>query len=158
VASAEVVALATPWAATDTALGQAGDLKGQIVWDCTNPLKQDFSSLLVGTETSGGELVAKRVPGARVVKAIPPFADHLMAGEARVGGRPVTVFVCGDDPVARGTVAGLVADLGADPVDTGSLSRARSLEPLGLLMVQLAYQQGLGVRIGLALLREEAHA
>jgi predicted dinucleotide-binding enzyme len=156
VESAEVIALATPWAATELALRQAGDLPGRIIWDCTNPLKPDFSGLVIGTDISGGETVARWATGARVVKAIPPFAEHLMAGDARIDGHPVAVFVCGDDPAARAIVGRLVADLGAEPVEAGPLAVARATEPFGLLMVQLAYQQKLGPRIGVALLRDVA--
>ncbi|MBV8092963.1 MAG: NAD(P)-binding domain-containing protein, partial [Acetobacteraceae bacterium] len=138
---AEVIALATPWAATELALRQAGDLSRRIVWDCTNPLKPDFSGLVIGTDTSGGEVVARWATGSCVVKAIPPFADQLMAGEARINGRPLAVFVCGDDPGACAMVARLVADLGAEPVEAGPLAAARAAEPFGLLMVQLAYRQ-----------------
>lgn len=154
VGSAELIVLATPWAATEAALRQAGDLTGRVIWDCTNPLKPDLSGLMLGTDTSGGEAVAGWAPGASVVKAIPPFAQQIAAEEASVNGHPVTVFVCGDDAEAREIVAGLVADLGAEAVDAGPLSRARSTEPLGLLMVQLAYRQGLGALIGMMLLRE----
>jgi predicted dinucleotide-binding enzyme len=124
------------------------------MWDCTNPLKPDFSGLVIGTDTSFGETVAHWATGARVVKAIPPFAEHLMAGDARIDGHPVAVFVCGDDPAAphhRGA-----AGLGAEPVEAGPLAVARATEPFGLLMVQLAYQQKLGPRIDVALLRDVA--
>jgi predicted dinucleotide-binding enzyme len=77
-----------------------------------------------------------------------------MVGDARIDGRPVAVFVCGDDPDARTIVARLVADLGAEPVTAGPLITARVAEPFGLLMVQLKYRQKLGPRIGLALLRD----
>jgi predicted dinucleotide-binding enzyme len=134
-------------------LRQAGDLSGRIVWDCTNPLKPDLSDLVIGTATSGGETIARWASGSRVVKAIPPFADHLMDGEARIGGHSVAVFMCGDDSNACSVVARLVADLGADPVNVGPLVAARAIEPFGLLMVKLAFRQGLGPRIGVALLR-----
>jgi predicted dinucleotide-binding enzyme len=157
VESAEVIALATPWAATELALRQAGELSGRIIWDCTNPLRPDFSGLEIGTDTSGGETVARWATGARVVKAIPPFADQLMAGDARIDGHPVAVFVCGDDPADRTIVARLVAALGAEPVEAGPLAAARAAEPFGLLMVQLAYRQKLGPRIGVALPRDVAN-
>ena len=38
-AHGEVVAFATPWAATEDAVRQAGDLAGKVILDCTNPLK-----------------------------------------------------------------------------------------------------------------------
>ena len=50
----------------------------------------------------------------------------------------------------------LVADIDADGVDAGPLSLARYTEPLGMLLVQLAYVQGMGARIGATLLREAA--
>lgn len=79
---------------------------------------------------------------------------HLMAGEARVSGQPVAVFVCSDDPAASVIVARLVTDLGAKLVDAGPLSGARSTEPFGLLLLQFAYQKRLGTRIGVAMLHE----
>ena len=64
------------------------------------------------------------------------------------------MFVCGDDAAARALVLGLVAEIDADGVDAGPLSLARYTEPLGMLLVQLAYGQGMGARIGAALLRD----
>ena len=81
----DVVVLATPWVATAEALGQVGQVpKQKILWDCTNTLKPDMSGLSIGTTTSGGEEVAKLAPWARVVKAIPPFAEA-MRNRSEVG-------------------------------------------------------------------------
>src|ERR1700736_278277 len=57
-AHGDVVAFATPWAATQDAVRQAGDLAGKVILDCTNPLKEDLSGLAVGHTTSGAEQVA----------------------------------------------------------------------------------------------------
>src|SRR4051794_13987718 len=65
----EVVVLATPWPATESAVRAAGDLAGKAVIDCTNPLTPDVSGLEVGFGTSGAEQVARWAAGARVVKA-----------------------------------------------------------------------------------------
>src|SRR5437899_2793736 len=54
----EVVALATPWNATEDVVRAAGDLAGKVVLDCTNPLLEDLSGLAVDRTTSGAELVA----------------------------------------------------------------------------------------------------
>ena len=156
VAAAEVVILATPWAMTEVALQCAGDLSGKLLWDCTNPLKPDMSGLMLGTETSGGEQVAAWAGStARVVKAIPPFAEQMSREEPRIveDGRSPSVFVCGDDPQARNTVAALVRGIGAEPTVAGPLSNARFTEPAGMLLVQLAHRQGMGTSIGLSLLR-----
>ncbi|NJD54826.1 MAG: transmembrane reductase oxidoreductase, partial [Nitrospirae bacterium] len=45
VAQSDVVLIAVPWNEVPGALKQAGDLKGKIVIDCTNPLKPDLSGL-----------------------------------------------------------------------------------------------------------------
>lgn len=151
----EVVLLATPWGATREALAQAGGaLAGKIVWDATNPLKPDMSGLELGTTTSGGEQVAAWAAGARVVKAVPPFAEVLHSCNTVIGGDKPGVFVCSDDLDARAVIVGLVHEIGADPVDAGPLLLARYTEPLGMLLVQLAYKQGLGARIGARLLRD----
>ena len=57
---------------------------------------------------------------------------------------------------AREVVAGLVEDIGGTAVDVGPLSLARYTEPACMLLVSLAYVQGFGARIGLALLRDSA--
>jgi predicted dinucleotide-binding enzyme len=130
----------------------------KILWDCTNPLKPDLSGLLVGTSTSGGEEIAKLAPWARVVKALPPFAEVMNSGNITINGHRVGVFVCGDDNDARAVIGKLVSDIGAEPVDAGPLMLARYAEPAAMLLVQLAYAQGLGGRIGLSLIREATSA
>jgi 8-hydroxy-5-deazaflavin:NADPH oxidoreductase len=152
----DVVVLATPWTVTLAAVREAGSaLDGKVVWDCTNPMLPDMLGLALGTTTSGGEEVAAAVAGARVVKAVPPFAEVLHSTSTEIGGSQPSVFVCGDDAVARKQVAHLVAETGADPVDAGPLRFSRYTEPLGMLLVQLAYAQGMGARIGAKLLRDD---
>lgn len=155
----EVVIVATPWAVTlDAVRAVASRLAGKVVWDATNALKADLSGLDIGTTTSGGEEVARAAPAAKVVKAVPPFAEILHSASNLIGDHRPGVFVCGDDAEARRTVLRLVGDIDADGVDAGPLSLARYTEPLGMLLVQLAYVQGMGARIGAALLREVATA
>jgi len=154
---AEVVVLATPWVVTPEALRQAGrPTNEKVLWDCTNALKPDLSGLLIGTDTSGGEEVAKLASWAKVVKAIPPFAEVLHSSSTTIEGVRSAVFVCGNDVEARRIVGRLVEDIDATPVDAGPLTLARYTEPAGMLLVQLAYMRGLGPRIGLSLIREAA--
>jgi 8-hydroxy-5-deazaflavin:NADPH oxidoreductase len=150
----EVVVLATPWAATlDVVRQVAGALDGKVVWDATNALTPDMSGLAVGTTTCGGEQIADAAPGATVVKAVPPFADVLASDSTLIEDRRPGVFVCGDDASARATVLSLISDIDANGVEAGPLSNARYTEPLGMLLVQLAYVQGMGTHIGAALIR-----
>jgi 8-hydroxy-5-deazaflavin:NADPH oxidoreductase len=155
VAFGDVIVLTTPYTTNTDALAQAGNpAKGKILWDCTNPLKPDFSGLLIGTTTSAGEEAAALAPWARVVKAIPPFAEVMHSDSMTIGGGKVDVFVCGDDGAARDTIARLVRDLGAEPVIAGDLTLARYVEPANMLLVALAYGNGFGPRIGLTLRKD----
>jgi predicted dinucleotide-binding enzyme len=154
---ADVVVLASRWVDVPEALEQVGaTAPNKILWDCTNALKPDLSGLLVGTDTSGGEEIAKLAPWATVVKAIPPFAETMHSPSMLIDGKRSAVFVCGDDREARAVVAKLVGDIDAEPIDAGPLALARYTEPAGMLLVQLAYASGFGSRIGLSLLREKA--
>jgi predicted dinucleotide-binding enzyme len=156
VAFGDAVALAVPFAAIDAALEAAGPLDGVVLWSCVNALTPDLSGLAVGFDTSAAEEVAKRAPRARVVSAIPPFAEALANGDLIYdNGLSPTVFVCGDDERAKTLVESLVRDLGAHPVDAGPLAAARLVEPAMTLIVRLAYA-GLPRDIGLRLL-ERTH-
>jgi 8-hydroxy-5-deazaflavin:NADPH oxidoreductase len=151
----EVVVLAVPWGAIEQALGQAGSLEGKVPWDCTIALTPDYTGLEVGTTNSGGEIVARLAPGARVVKAIPPPAQLLLSEDPTVAGRPAACFVCSDDAAAKALVTPLVAALPMQVVDFGPLSNARFAEPAMMVIVRLAFGLNRGYRIGLALLTED---
>ena len=147
-----VVILSSKWADTVEAIRQIGPIaETKVLWDCTNPMKPDMSGLLLGTTTSGGEEVARLAPWAKVVKAIPPFAEQLHSPSALAGGTRPAVFICGDDADARKTIAELVDVIGAAPIDAGPLMHARYTEPACMLLVQLAYTQSFGTEIGLTL-------
>jgi len=148
----DVVVLAAPWGAVREALQQAGSLDGKIIWDCTSALKPDLSGLLIGTTTSAGEEVARLAPTAKIVKAIPPFAESLDKLSSTDRARPAS-FVCGDDRSAKLIISELIEHLGAEPVDAGPLSAARFAEPAAMLLVHLAYKERLGNHIGLMFLR-----
>jgi 8-hydroxy-5-deazaflavin:NADPH oxidoreductase len=149
----EVVALATPWEATEDAVRNAGGLAGKIVFDCTNPLAPQLSGLTHGHDTSGGEQVANWAPGARVVKVFNTIGANQMENPD-FNGVAATMFYCGDDGDAKAAAARLAADLGFDPVDAGRLDQARLLEPLALLWIRLAYVQKMGRDIGFRLMRK----
>ncbi len=139
----EIVVLATPWPATEEAIRSAGDLAGKILVDCTNPLAPDLSGLVIGTNNSAGEEVARWARGAKVVKAFNTIGAASF-GSPRFGSESASMFVCGDDAAAKSKVAGLAAELGFEPVDVGGLVAARWLEPLAMLWIHLAFRQGFG--------------
>ena len=155
---AEVIVLTTPWSALDTVIAALGDLSGKIVWDSTNAVAPDLSTMLVGTTTSVGEEVQRRARDALVVKCIPTFAELLDGDDPRINGIPVTSYVAGNDADAKAVVCRLLADLPATPVDVGDLTAARLIEPMLLLLVQLAYLRGMGPKISFNLVHQEGQA
>jgi predicted dinucleotide-binding enzyme len=148
----DVVVLATPWNAVQSALHSAGGLSGKVLLDCTNPLLPDLSGLLIGTTTSGGEIVSQWASGARVVKIFNTTGYGNMANPV-YGNDLNTMFYSGDDAAAKQIAAQLAADLGFDPIDAGPLTQARLLEPLALLWITLAIKQGLGMNIAFKLMK-----
>ncbi len=96
--AAEIIILALPWRVAEASVKTLGDLSGKIVIDCMNPLGMVDGSLglMVGHTTSGGEIVAGWLPGARVVKTLNQVGAEIMADTAVVGHRPV-MFMAGDD-------------------------------------------------------------
>jgi 8-hydroxy-5-deazaflavin:NADPH oxidoreductase len=151
-AFADVVVLAVPFAAVADALADAQPLEGRILWSCVNAVKPDLSGLAIGFDTSAAEEVARHAPGARVVAAVPPFADAIAShGMAYDRELEPTVFVCGDDSGAKDVIQVLVRDLGAHPADAGPLRAARLVEPALMLVVSLAYA-GVPRDVGLRLL------
>ncbi len=135
-AGAEVVVLATPWPAAQPAAAAAGDLRGKVLIDCTNPIGPD--GLAVGLTTSAAEQLAAAVPGAHVVKAFNHMGAEVMADPRYADGRQAVMVYAGDDAAAKATVAALAADLGFQPQDAGPLRQARLLEPLALLWITLS--------------------
>lgn len=149
---AELIVLATPWSATQSALKSAGSLSGKVVVDYTNPLKDDLSGLTVGHTTSAAEQVAEWAIGAKVCKTFNQTGFQNMANPKFKSGNAV-MFVCGDDAESKKTVLQLAQQIGFEAIDAGSLSVARLLEPLAMLWIHLAYKTGLGRDFAFGILR-----
>jgi len=154
-AGADVVVLATGFADAVAALQAAGDLKGKVVVDITNPLTADYMGLTIGHTTSAAEEIAKAVPGAEVVKAFNTlFAQVLADGADFGGGQKASVFVASDSERAKQSAAALAESMGFQVVDAGGLKNARYLEPLAGLNIYLGYGAGLGTVIAPAWIRK----
>jgi len=149
---AEVVVLCVPYGAVEDALKTAGSLEGKILFSVVNALLPDMSGMAVGTTTSAAEEIAKLAIGARVVEALPVFAEVLNSPSRCFGDQQATVFCTGDDESAKQVVADLLREIDVEPMDAGSLKNSRYVEPAMMLLIQLAYVQQLG-QVGLKLLR-----
>jgi len=148
----EVLALTVPWAAAQPAIESSGNLAGKVLMDCTNPLAADLKGLTVGLNTSAGEQVAAWASGARVVKAFNTIGAGNF-GRADFSGVAADGFYCGDDAAAQAAAQALIVDAGFNPVDVGPLRNARLLEPLAMLWIDLAVNQGWGINHAFKLLR-----
>jgi predicted dinucleotide-binding enzyme len=150
----EVVVLSVPWTQALEAVKAAGSIKDKILIDCTNPLKPDMGGLAVGHTTSAAEEVAKIAPEAKVVKAFnTTFAAVMHSPSRTFGSQKAIGFYCGDDGPAKSVVSGLIMETGLEPLDVGPLMCARYLEPLAMLVIKLAFVQGMGTEMALGLLR-----
>jgi len=148
---AEVVVVATPYAANPAAIAAAGDLSGKVLIDVTNPIGAGFS-LAVGFSTSGAEEVAKLAPRARVYKAMNQVGFEVMADPTFAAGKPV-MFVAGDDAAGKKVVLELVSALGFEAIDAGELAIARLLEPYAMLWIHLMARRNQGRNFAFSLLR-----
>lgn len=128
-AHGEIVIIAVPWAAVDTALAQAGGadaLAGKIVLDTTNqfgPMNGRFGVLDLGGK-SAAELNAAKAPGAAWVKAFNTLTAGFQASASgRTGPDRVVMFYATNADGAAGAAEALITDAGFDPVATGTLAR-----------------------------------
>ncbi|MCZ7683025.1 MAG: hypothetical protein M5U28_31135 [Sandaracinaceae bacterium] len=74
-------------------------------------------------------------------------------GDPRYGELRAAMLVCGDDDEACAVALSFAKDLGFDALRAGKLDRARLLEPLAVLWIQLAMGLGHGRDIAFGLLR-----
>jgi predicted dinucleotide-binding enzyme len=131
VAEAEVVVLAMP-------LHRFGEMdpglfNGKLVVDAMNYWPATEGVLEAFEHGGSSEIVARRLAGSVVVKALNHIGYHELEDRARPAGAPDrrAAGVAGDDPAAVATIAGLVDRIGYDPVRLGSLRAGRVLEPAG---------------------------
>lgn len=143
VSGAEVVFLATPFAANEGIVVPLADaLEGKILVDCTNPVGAGLSHGLE-SKRSGSEAVQALVPKTRVVKAFSIYGFENFEDPAYPGyGVKAAMLFCGDDAAAKTTVATLIADVGFEPVDVGALVQALHLEHMTLLWVRMVRGRG----------------
>jgi predicted dinucleotide-binding enzyme len=128
VAFGEVVMLSVPWRTIDEALTQAGSLDGKIVIDTTNQFGTGGVIELPGG-VSAAEYNAKRIPGARVVKAYNTLTAGFQAEAAgRTGPDRVVMFYAGEDDEAKQVVAQLIEDSGFTAVDMGGWDTVKYIE------------------------------
>lgn len=127
----DAVLLAVPCAAAPDVLAAAGSLDGVVVIDATNNLSGG----------PDGTSLAALAPRARFVKAFNTvFAPYFAAPPTP----PASLVYAGDDGAAKELVAGLIRDVGFDPVDAGGSDATPHVEAFAKLVIGIAYRQGRG--------------
>jgi predicted dinucleotide-binding enzyme len=121
------------------------NLAGKVVIDVTNPLSFQEGAppeLAVGHTDSGGEQVARWLPGARVVKAFNIVGNPYMVDPDLPGGPP-DMFIAGDDAEAKATVSEILESFGwPAALDLGGMDGARYLEPLAMVWIRYGFLAG----------------
>jgi predicted dinucleotide-binding enzyme len=144
--ASEIVVLATRGTAVEQAIATAGPqhFAGKVVIDATNPLAPDpvtgGPGLAVGHTDSGGEIVQRALPDARVVKCFNTVNNALMADPGFAERQPM--FIAGNDAGAKRTVAEILDAFGWDAFDVGGIEQSRQLESLVLLWVAVGRARG----------------
>jgi predicted dinucleotide-binding enzyme len=122
----EAVVVSVPWSVLPAALEQAGSLAGKIVIDTTN---QFGAPPLPADGETAARFNAARMPGARYTKSFNTLTSAFQAESAgREGDGRVVQWLCGDEPEAKRTVAGLIEDTGFVPVDLGGTADCAVME------------------------------
>ena len=134
----DIVILAVPYSAVLEVIKQYGEgLAGKLLVDITNPVAPDYTSFVTPDDTFGAREIARAAPAdAKVVKAFNTQFSHVLAA-GPVEGRPLDVFLAGDDAQTKASVSAFIESLGLRPFDVGSLPMARTLEHVCLLSLGL---------------------
>jgi predicted dinucleotide-binding enzyme len=137
----EVIFLATPYQANETALK---DIKfnGKTLVDCTNPVGAGISHGLNSVK-SGSEVVQELAADAKVVKAftIYGFENFIDSSFPKYNVKPL-MLICGNFDEAKKQASVLIEELGFFAKDTGNISQALHLEHMTLLWVKMVRMNG----------------
>jgi 8-hydroxy-5-deazaflavin:NADPH oxidoreductase len=108
-------------------------LAGKLVVDAMNYWPASDGELKAFTRGGSSEIVARRLSGSTVVKALNHIGYHELEDRARPASAQDrrAAGVAGDDPAAVAEIADLVDRIGYDPVGLESLRAGRVLQPGG---------------------------
>lgn len=138
-AFAEIAVLAVKGIVASEAIRGAGaaSLEGKVVIDTTNPLSDAPPSngvlkYFTSLDESLMERLQAQFAAIRFVKAFNSVGNSHMVDPKFTEGKP-TMFICGNDPAAKATVASVLEQFGWEAEDMGGAEAARAIEPLCML-------------------------
>lgn len=127
VSLSEIVLFSPPWMQIEEAHKQIGRFDGETVIDTTNPyIDEQMNVEQFPENTSSSEEVARKLEGAKVIKAFNTLRDETLREKT---GQGLVIFYAGDYPLMKKKVAQLIEDAGFVPYDVGSLREGKKQEP-----------------------------
>src|SRR3984885_13599479 len=140
VPAGDIVIVAVLYDSVVPIVAEYGDaLAGKAIVDISNPFNAAADGLAISEDTSVAQEAAKAAPAsASVFKAFNTIFRHVLEK-----GRPLDVFIAGDNAQAKAGVEAFVESLGLRPLDVGGLEMAHWLEAAGLVEMGLA-RHGVG--------------
>lgn len=128
VSLSEVVLFSPPWTQVEEALKQIGRFDGETVIDTTNPyIDEQMNVQQFPENTSSSEEIARRLEGAKVIKAFNTLRDETLWDRS---GQGLVIFYAGDYPqMKKKIVSQLIEDAGFVPFDVGPLREGKKQEP-----------------------------
>jgi predicted dinucleotide-binding enzyme len=135
----DVVLLAVKGTVAAEALRDAGaaNLARKVVIDATNPIADappvnGVLKFFTSLDESLMERLQREFPDTRFVKAFNSVGNSLMINPQFKDGKP-TMFICGNDDLAKATVRDILDQFGWETADMGRVEGARAIEPLCML-------------------------
>jgi len=142
--NASIVLLAVPASAALAALTAAGDLRGKIVIDCTNPLRWENGPVWAPPEAgSVAAELARAHPEIHVVKGFNHFGAEIQRDPSMPNGA-ADAFFASDHDEAKKVAMELAREMGFTPWDAGPLRNAAVLENLAMLWIHMSSVGGFG--------------
>lgn len=132
-----VLAMAGSVAENVIKMAGIGNFSNKVVIDVTNPIAaappvNGVLKFFTGLDESLMEKLQKLIPDAKLVKAFNSIGNAYMYKPKFPGGPP-TMFICGNDDVAKKEVKKILDSFGWETEDMGKVEAARAIEPLCIL-------------------------
>lgn len=135
----DLIVLAVKGTAAKEVIRKAGvsNFAGKTVIDTSNPIadapaENGVIKFFTGLDESLMEILQKAYPEIHFVKAFNSVGNPFMVNPQFPGGKP-TMFICGNDNVAKAEVTAILDQFGWEIEDMGKAEGARAIEPLCML-------------------------
>lgn len=135
----ELLVLAVKGTAALTVLEKAGNknLAAKTIIDVTNPIAETAPvngvlQFYTNINSSLMETLQNKYPGANFVKSFSCVGSSLMVNP-ELGGLKPTMFIAGNNEVAKSQVKKVLDAFGWEVEDMGNVEAARAIEPLAML-------------------------